>query len=114
MPSTATRPELIDAVLAKLDLPGAGQTNSAEDVAKIDGIIDHCLADLEGQEVIRLQDSDEFPYTIFNQLVVFIAETASDEFGRPMNVAMQERAMHQLRIAARGGPTYEVMRSEYF
>jgi hypothetical protein len=114
MPSTATRPELIDAVLAKLGLPGAGQSNSAEDVAKIDGMIDQCLDDLVGQEVIRLQDHDEFPYTIFNQLVVYIAETAADDFGKPMNVAMQERAMQQLRVAARGGPTYETMRSEYF
>ena len=114
MPSTATRPELIDAVLDELGLPGAGQSNSAEDVAKIDGIIDKCLGELEAQEVIRLGDSDEFPYAVFNQLVVFVAERAAPAYGRPSNFQVMELAKHQLRIAARGGPTYEVMRSEYF
>ena len=114
MPSTATRPELIDAVLDELGLPGAGQSNSAEDVAKIDGVIDKCLEDLVFQEVIRLQDSDEFPYGIFNPLVAYIAEVATRAYGGQKNVQMMEWAMHKLRIAARGGPTYEVMRSEYF
>jgi hypothetical protein len=114
MPSTATRPELIDAVLDELGLPGAGQTNSAEDVAKIDGIIDKCLDDLVGQEVIRLDDSDEFPYVIFNPLVAYIAEVATRAYGGQKNIQMMEWAMQKLRVAARGGPTYEVMRSEYF
>jgi hypothetical protein len=114
MPSTKTRPELIDAVLKELGVLGVGHAASAEDVDAVDGLIDAALADLEGQEVIRLADSDEFPLTIFNQLVHYITELAAPGYGRAGNIGVMEIAKQQMRVAARGGPTYEVMRSEYF
>jgi hypothetical protein len=114
MSTTKTRPELIDGVLKELGVLGVGQAASAEDVDAIDGLIDPALADLEGQEVIRLQDSDEFPLTVFNQLVHYIAELAAPGYGRPANEGVKQLAMQQMRVAARGGPTYETMHSEYF
>ena len=114
MPSTKTRPELIDGVLKELGVLGVGQAASAEDVDAVDGLIDAALADLEGQEVIRLSDSDEFPLTVYNQLVHYITELAAPGYGRPANEGVKQLAMQQMRIAGRGGPTYETMRSEYY
>jgi hypothetical protein len=114
MSTTRTRPEIIDRVLKELVVLGVGQTASAEDVAAVEELIDDTIEELVGQEVIRLDDNDNFPSVIVNPLVRYLAEVAAPGYARPSNQPLMQLAMHQLRVAARGGPTYETMRSEYF
>lgn len=80
-----TRTDLIVATLELLNVLAAGQSPEAEDVAKIDGIIDGKLRELSIREILYVPNPQEYEDELVDPLSIILANTAAPSFGQPRN-----------------------------
>lgn len=112
-----TRRDLIDEALGVLGVVGSGQSPEVEDVSKVDGKIEPTIDDLRARDVIYIPDYDEIDTEIFLDLATFLAGKCMADFGLandPRITAMAVAAENSLREKSAQGPTYSVLRSQYF
>lgn len=120
MPDLAkTRRSLIDQVLANLHVLAEGQTPSAEDVAKVDRIIDPVFAQLAARDVIYVPDGGaegpsggEIDPACFLQLAHIVAHRCAGSFGQasdPALAALAGVAEDELRDVGRPASTRKTL-----
>jgi hypothetical protein len=128
-----TRVDLITAALGKLGVVPSNQPPDVEDVAYVDAELDSIFRKLEGLEIIFVADRGQpgptggnIPGQWFDDLSSIVADLCSSKFGlKPEDKAdLTTRglgvppgtgaAAMSLRKMARGRPTYETLRTEYF
>lgn len=90
-----TRRELIDQVLANLRVLAYGQAPAAEEIAKVDGIVDPALAELATDEIAYVADpgrsgplSGEIDPAQFLSLADYIAFRVAPQFGLAGDAAL--------------------------
>jgi hypothetical protein len=107
-----TRRNLVDQALGDLGVRAAGQTASSEDVAAVDGYIPALFATLAARNIITIADTEAIEAAAFLPLAKTLAHACRDEFGdAKIDVAKAEA---DLRAISSSGPTYEVLRTQYF
>jgi hypothetical protein len=112
-----TRRDLIDRALSVLGVLGSGQSPETEDVALVDGFIDPMIADLTDRDVVYISDAEEIEDGLFLDLAKVLANNCREAFGLandPRLAATGIAAENSLREKSAQGPTYRVLRSQYF
>jgi hypothetical protein len=124
MADTWTRRELIDQTLDNLGVLVAGQTTPDELVAKVDVVLDPCMAQLRTREIIDvtapaiLGTSDppangEFPLELVLSLAACLAWSAAPGFnlaGDPSLKVLNDQAEDMLQRMASGSKTRRMLR----
>lgn len=114
---TKTRAELVTRALLKLEVIGEGQSPSAGESEKADSVVDGLIASLRSRDIVDVEDVEEIPIEWFEQLADCLAYASGSDFGRGGDTVLlgkKQMAESELRVMTSGGPTYEVMRAEYF
>lgn len=112
-----TRRDLVDRALDILGVIATGQEPATEDVAKADAYVDSMVADLISRDVFYVSDTDEIDLAIFQDLATCLANACMAAFGLandPRITAMSLAAENSLMIKSQHGPTYQVLRTQYF
>lgn len=109
-----TRANLADRALQKLLVVGSGQPVDSEDRETADNAIDSVFADLEGREIYSVSDEDDIDLAAFEWLALILADTISTEFGQQIDPGKREYAENKLRRLTASGPSYEVMKLDYY
>ena len=113
MPHLAkTRRALIDQVLANLHVLAEGQTPSAEDVAKVDRIIDPVFAQLAARDITYVPDGGEegpgggaIDPASFLQLAHIVAHRCAGSFGQASDPTLAALAcVAEYERGESGGP----------
>lgn len=112
MATTRTRQELVNKALSDLGVLPAGGIASSTDYATVDGYVDGLVEKLARRGIVYIDDVEEIPAEYFSNVGLFLANEAAHEFGSSgIDTSVAERELRQLTQA---GPSYEVLRSEYF
>jgi hypothetical protein len=103
--STRTARDLVNRVLADLNVVGAGQDAEAEDFADVSARIDTIVAELNGRDVMNVTDTDAIPDELFEPLVEYLVLKAGPGYGRPLPPqsaldAIEDRMREVSRAAA--------------
>lgn len=116
-----TRNDLVNEALANLGILAAGQNANAEDFEAVDGKVDALKAWLEATDVVTIDEIDEIPDEIFNQLAVLLADDSALMFGLPGVPSKQGdpipprlRAIDDIRLVEYARPTYQIQKTEYY
>lgn len=115
-----TRPELINQALVNLGVIAFGQSVSAEDVQKMDTIIDPALAELTDLDIYYVSDAGEigptggaFEDSAFLSLAAYVANAACAAFNLPADqkmIALSQLAEQKLITLGRPGATLDRLR----
>lgn len=111
---TRTRSDLVTRALQILGAVRAGQNASAEDSTLVDGVVDGLLADLSAREIVYVADPEEIPVEAFEHLAKLLAFTMGTDFGPSVDANVALLSESRLRTLSAAGPTYEVLKAEYF
>lgn len=95
-----SRSELVNEISDVLGVNTPNQALSADDYNRIDGIINPSLALLASEDVIVIDDSQEFDEAVFLPLSVYIAAQAAPKYGTSIDASA---ARMTLRRVARPG-----------
>jgi hypothetical protein len=112
-----TRRDLVERALGVLGVLAAGQSPETEDLAKVDSYVETTVADLEARDIYYVADVSEVDPAIFDDLAKVLANNSREEFGLandPRLAATGIAAENSLREKSAQGPTYRVLRSQYF
>lgn len=109
-----TRANLADRALRKLLVVGSGQPVDSEDRETADNAIDSVLADLSVRNIYSVADEDDIDEAAFEWLALILSDTIAPDFGMPMDPNKRAYAENMLRRLNASGPSYEVMKAEYF
>lgn len=109
-----TRANLAQRALEKLMVVGAGQSADSEDMEKADDVIDAMVADLAARDVYSVADLDDIDLAAFEWLADYLAFLIAPDFALPQDEGRRQRAEFMLRRQNAAGPTYEVLKAEYF
>lgn len=91
-----SRTDLIVATLELLNVIGAGQAPSPEDIALIDSKLDGKLAELSRRGIVTTE-KDKFDDEVVDPLSVILADMAAPTFGQPRNPESRITAEYTLR-----------------
>jgi hypothetical protein len=115
-----TRAELINQCLTNLGVIAEGQSVSAEEVSKMDGVIDPAVSQLADLNIYYVQDAGSVGPTdgaiedsAFLSLAAYIANEACAAFNLPADTKMQALAMiaeDKLRTLAAPARTLRTLR----
>lgn len=125
MPATSyTRRQLIDQVLENLGVLAAGDTPAAEDVAKVDRLIDPVLADLQSRAVAYVNDAgtlgpsggaiDAAQYLHLAKVIADEAKAGWGLAGDPSYYVLRQQAEELLRVIGRPPQTRRTLRTDPF
>jgi hypothetical protein len=109
-----TREQLIYRALASIGAIQPGEAASTEDYDAMDGLVDPLIAQLAADSIIYISDDDAIEVQYFIPLANLLANMAGPDFGSPVNDQAKARDEHTLRRMASTGPSYEVLKVEYF
>lgn len=109
-----SRAQLIERALKNIGALEPGETPSAEDSDTMDGLIDPLVAQLAKDQICYITDTDEIELEVFMPLARLLANMAGPDFGSAINEQAKEIDEATLRRLTANGPTYEVLRAEYF
>lgn len=109
-----TTPDLVAKALSNLGVLAAGQSVTAEDSVQLTDLIPPVLAELEGEGVVNVPDTDEIEDAIFLPLARILAEKAAPEYGRATDEQVIMLAKAQIRKVTYGRPTREPLVGTYF
>lgn len=106
--------QLIALALDEFGIPGAGQTASAEDVAKVNERVNSVMDDLARRDVWHWGDPDQIEDAAALHLAVILANATAGAFDRPSDDQKRNMAESRLRLLDRPILTGQPVRSEYF
>jgi len=86
---------------------------ATEDLDTIGTYVDPLVAQLEADEVVSINNTDEIPDEYFLPLARLLANVSGPRFGSPMNEQAKLADEMALRSMTRGKPTYEVLETEH-
>jgi hypothetical protein len=111
-----TQSELITKALSLINVVGAGQSPSAEDVATVEAVIEPLLAELSANGVVYVADSDAIDDSIFLPLARRLALEVAPDFDFTINDidAAITRAENRLRRLNATQPTEEAQQATYY
>lgn len=112
--STYTRDQLVDEVLRKLMVVGAGQSPDTEDQELVDGKVDSLIDQLSADGVVQITDDDAIPGEFFDPVASLLANLCGPDFGKtfsPDVVAYYEQRMKKTLMV---GPTYQPIETDHF
>jgi len=115
--TTKTRRDLVDQSLANLGVLAAGQTPSAEDVARMDGYVDPVVEGLAEREIVEVDDLDQIPAAWFLPLSYIVSGAAAADFGAandPRVILLGDRGEKLLHEMLQTRATYNRAVPEYF
>ena len=109
-----TRLDLQNRVLSILSADGgSGQSAAAEDLEKVDELIDPVVDQLSADEVVTI-DPDAIETKYFLALAGLVANAAAPDFSQAFDPNKQRYYEGELRRLNRAGPTYEVQSTDYY
>ena len=82
--SARTSRDLVNRVLADLNVVGAGQDAEVEDFSDMSGRLQTVVAELNSREVMNLTDCEAIPDDLFEPLVEYLVLKAGPGYGRPI------------------------------
>lgn len=106
-----SRQELITRTLQRLGVIGAGQTAAAEDVAAVDAEIEPVMSDLATRNIFNWGDPDEYDEDAFLHLVMILANSLAEDFGKAMDDSKRlyaERRLRGLNVVVLSGQPQKV------
>lgn len=111
-----TRTQLANRALEKLRIVGLGNSPEAEDTEQVDGVIDAFSEFLTSTvpPIYTIADLSEIEDSAFEWLADYLAYFVAPDFQKPQDDGIRQRAEYMLRRLTTAGPTYEVLRAEYF
>lgn len=114
-----TRAELIDQCLTNLGVIAEGQSISAQDVEKMDTVVDPALSELSALDIYYVQDAGEIgpdggalEDSAFLSLASYIANAACAAFNLPADQKLEALALlaeQKLRTLSRPGRTLRTL-----
>ena len=112
---TVTRPELVNRVLKKYRVVGAGQSPRADQQQDVDDVIDSAFDELARKRVVVLDAKGAIPAGYVEHVADFVWLKCRTRFGRPA----PSRADHaeieaMIRSIDADGPTFKTMRVSFF
>jgi hypothetical protein len=117
-----TRVDLINQALTNLGILAQGQSPEAENIAKMDAIVDPALSELAGLDVYYAQDAGEagpsggaIEDSAFLSIADYLANRACSAFNLPADTKMQalsQIAEDKLRTLAAPSRTLRTLRTD--
>jgi hypothetical protein len=116
-----TRRDLVNEALTDLGVLAAGQTAEAEDFDGVNGKVDALFAWLESAQIYDIDDIEEIPDDVFNELSILLADRSCYMFGLPGvprnpndPVDPVQKAIDRIRLTTYARPTGERLKTEYY
>lgn len=109
-----SKQELIARALAKLGVPGAGQTASAEDTALVDAVVEPTMSDLATRDIWVWGNPDEYDEDAFEHLAGILANAVAEDFGKAFDPGKQEYLEGRLRGLKQTMLSGQSQRVEYY
>ncbi|HZP76583.1 MAG TPA: hypothetical protein VFB45_10605 [Pseudolabrys sp.] len=82
--SSKTSRDLVNRVLADLNVVGAGQDAEVEDFSDVESRVGTVVAELNSRDIMNLTDTDAIPDDLFEPLVEYLVLKAGPGYGRPL------------------------------
>jgi hypothetical protein len=112
---TKTKQELINEVAySKLRVVGTGQPLEAEYSAEIENKIDPLLAQLSGDRICHIGNSDAIPVELFDAVAGLLANICLPMTGKQFAPQIKDYYEAQLKRVTSNRTTYETTQAEYF
>jgi hypothetical protein len=111
---TKTRAQLIERAGINLGLVQPGEALSSEDYNTLDNLVDPVIDQLNGDNIVYIDDPDSIDPTVFLPLAAIVANQAGPSFGTAINDQALMRDQNTLRRLSASRPNYAPLQTESF
>jgi hypothetical protein len=114
---TKTQTDLVNRALEELGVVAAGQTPSDEDVEGVRARVATMLEDLSERDIIYIEDSNEIPNEMFDDLGIILADRCKAKYGQAGDRGFESAkliAEGNIKVKTRNRPNYRTLETKYY